>query len=175
MQNFKILSLASACLQGDRDKIYAPRLKQASSRDEILRRIFKKSRARAPAKIVNLARNFIPPHSLSGYQICLLGGRGEISHCPSMRARSKISRSRFNGPYSNKRSTYRAGPSRNMRLWQPVLEAGMIKFRVAVFRPRAIKFQQLAAAKFCATAHSQDLSERRASARGAAQPKRYLL
>ncbi len=65
MQNFKILSPASACLRGDRDKIYAPRFKQASSRDEILRRIFKKSRARAPAKAVNLARNFIPPHYLA--------------------------------------------------------------------------------------------------------------
>ena len=145
LQNFKILSPASACLRGDRDKIYTPRFKKASSRDEILRLIFKKSRARAPAKVVNLARNFIPPHSLSVYQICLPSGRGEISHCPSMRARSKISRSRFSNPYSNKRSTYRAGPSRNTRLWQPVLEAGMIKFRVAVFQPRAIKFQQLAA------------------------------
>ena len=118
LQNFKILSLASACLRGDRDKIYAPRLKQASSRDEILRRIFKKSRACPTTKAANLARNFIPPHSLSGYQICLLGGRGEISHCPLMLARSKISRSRFNGPYS-KRSTYRARPSRNRGFSNP--------------------------------------------------------
>lgn len=94
------------------------------------------ARVRAPAKAVNLARNFIPPHSLSGYQICLPSGRGEISHCPSMRARSKISRSRFSGPYS-KRSTYRAGPSRNTRLRQPVLEAGTIKFRALSFDSRS--------------------------------------
>ena len=119
LQNFKILSLASACLLGDRDKIYASRLKQTSSRDEILRRISRNARACPTAKSVNLARNFIPPHSLSGYQICLLGGRGEISHCPSMRARSKISRSCFNGPYSNKRSTYCAEPSRNRGFSNP--------------------------------------------------------
>ncbi|WP_295151143.1 hypothetical protein [Campylobacter sp.] len=35
-ENFKILSLASTCLQGNRDKIYTLRLKQASSYDEIL-------------------------------------------------------------------------------------------------------------------------------------------
>lgn len=174
MQNFKILSPASACLQGDRDKIYAPRLKQAGSRDEILRRIFKKCPRPRTCKIRKSRAKFHTAALLSGYQICLLGGRGEISHFPLILARSKISRSRFNGPYS-KRSTYRARPSRNTRLRQPVLEAGMIKFRVAVFRPRAIKFQQLAAAKFCATARSQDLSERRFSVCGAAQSKRYLL
>lgn len=174
MQNFKILSLASAYLRGDRDKIYAPRLKQASSRDEILRRIFKKCPHPHTCKSRKSRAKFHTAALLSGYQICLPSGRGEISHCPSMLVRSKISRSRFNGPYS-KRSTYRAGPSRNTRLRQPVLEAGMIKFRVAVFQPRAIKFQQPAAAKFCATARSQDLSERRSSVRGAAQSKHYLL
>ncbi|WP_297988949.1 hypothetical protein [uncultured Campylobacter sp.] len=35
MREFKILSLAPARLQGNRDKIYAPHLKQASSCDEI--------------------------------------------------------------------------------------------------------------------------------------------
>jgi len=48
LQNFKILSLASACLRGDRDKIYAPRFKQASSRDEILRRIFTPAHLQKP-------------------------------------------------------------------------------------------------------------------------------
>jgi hypothetical protein len=38
---------------------------QASSRDEILRRIFKKSRACPTAKSVNLARNFILLHYLA--------------------------------------------------------------------------------------------------------------
>ncbi|WP_297894590.1 hypothetical protein [uncultured Campylobacter sp.] len=64
-ENFKILSLTPARLQGNRDKIYAPHLKQASSRDEILRRILKKSRACLTEKSVNLTQNFTSPYYLA--------------------------------------------------------------------------------------------------------------
>ena len=113
---FKILSPASACLRGDRGKIYVPRFKQASSRDEILRRISRNARAHAPAKVVNLARNFIPPHYLAAIKYACWVDAVKFRTALQCALEVKFRAAVLTVHTRNKRSTYRARPSWNTRL-----------------------------------------------------------
>ena len=78
---------------------------QTSSRDEILRRIFKKRPSLCVCKSRKACTKFHIAALLSGYQICLPSRRVEISYRPFMLVRSKFRTDILTVHARNKRST----------------------------------------------------------------------